>query len=87
MDHPECDCNNHIEEALAHVCSSNNDSNNGTMGKYEAGRQRHAGGSCSCWQLHFPILVERMRVGEWVEKGCLSISQYDQCMWGNWEST
>ena len=38
MDHPECDCNNHIEEALAHVCSSNNDSNNGTMGKYEAGR-------------------------------------------------
>ena len=45
-------------------------------------RQRHAIGSYSCWQLHFPILVERMREGEWVEKGCLSISQYDQCMWG-----
>ena len=45
MDHPECDCNNHIEEALAHVCSSNNDSNNGTMGgKYEAAEACH-------WQL------------------------------------
>ena len=56
-------------------------------GKYEAAEAWHAIGSYSCWQLHFPILVERMREGEWVEKGCLSISQYDQCMWGNWEST
>lgn len=87
MDHPEYYCNNHIEEALAHVCVC--PIMIAIMGQW--GSMKQAGRGMPVVATAVGNYTFRFWWREWGresgEKGCLSISQYDQCMWGNWEST